>query len=280
MTWVYLDDGFYDGDKIALAGGDAGWLYVCALSYCRRKKNGGIFPKAIVGQFSDRKNPAGLAGKLVDVELWEDIGDCYSIHDYEQWNKLAKEEQQARSDKAKRAALARWHGKHARGDARTMPDECSEDAQGDAPPDAQTMPSPSTPSGERLSSTHVGSDAQPCPNPTTTTDEILGQTWELLAERDRQAKYAETGKHPRNPTAWLASAANQRRSRHESDARRILDVEPDTTADQLAASLEPVEPALPHPKAFDEQDRCPECVNGWVENEAGEMVPCQCRAAS
>lgn len=280
MTWAYLDDGFPEGEKVVLAGGDAGWLYVCALCYCRRKKNHGIFPRNIVPQLSDRKNPAGLARRLVDVELWEELGDAfYSIHDYEQWNKLAEDEQRARSEKAKHAALSRWHGKDARADAQALPEDCPPDAQGNAPPDAQTMPSPVTPSGVRLSSTHVGSDAQPCSNPTT-TDEILAECWEILAERDRAAKVAETGKHPRNRTAWLASAASQRRSRHEADARRVLKAEPFATAAELADSLDNVTGGAPKPKAFDAQERCPDCVNGWVENEAGETVPCPtCRAA-
>jgi rubrerythrin len=285
VTWVYLDDGFYDSDKVQLAGGDAGWLYVCALCYCRRKKNGGIFPRNTVPQLSDRKNPAGLARKLVEVGLWEEMGEAYyAIHDYDEWNKLAEDERRVRSEKAKRAALARWHG-DAPPDAHGMPDGCPPDAQEHAPPDARTdaqpMPSPNTPSGVRQSSTHVGSDAQASPKLTTTTDETLEQTWEILAERDRQAKVAETGVHPRNRTAWLASAAKQRRSRHEADARRILEAEPTTTAEQLAESLEPVEVGVPRPKAFDAQERCPECVNGWLENDDGTTVRCpSCRAAS
>lgn len=282
MTWVYLDDGFPDGEKIQLAGGDAGWLYVCALCYCRRKKNHGIFPRSVVPQLSDRKNPAGLARRLVEVELWEELGEAfYSIHDYEEWNKLAEEAQRARSEKAKRAALTRWHGKDARALAQALPEDCSDDARGNAPPDAQTMPSPVTPSGVRLSSTDVGSDAQPCPNPTT-TDDVLAECWEILAERDRQAKVAETGKHPRNRTAWLASAASQRQSRHEAEARRILKNEPASTAEQLANSLDNVTSGPPRPKAFDTQEPCAnqDCVNGWVDAEDGARPCPTCRAAS
>lgn len=133
MAWVYLDDKFPEHEKILEAGGDAGWLFVCALAYCRRNKTAGVVPKKVVPRLSDRRKPLDLAGKLVDVHLFEDRGDHFRIHDYDEWNRSAEEEERKRSERAARAARARWdaaksNGTHApsnaRASAEAMPDPC------------------------------------------------------------------------------------------------------------------------------------------------------------
>jgi hypothetical protein len=100
-----LDDGFFDHPKVARAGGDAAWLFVCGLGYCRRYGTDGVIPKAQIGRLSDRPRPAHLAERLVLVGLWEDVGDDdYRVHDYADWNRPQK----SRSEAGRKAAEARW----------------------------------------------------------------------------------------------------------------------------------------------------------------------------
>jgi hypothetical protein len=82
MAWVKLDDGFPDHPKLVEAGGDAGWLYVCALAWCNRNLTDGAIPKGILGRLSDRKNPQRLAERLVAAGLWDETDDGWQIHDY------------------------------------------------------------------------------------------------------------------------------------------------------------------------------------------------------
>lgn len=108
MPWVYLDDGFPDHPKVALAGGDAAWLFVCSLCWSRRHLSGGRIPKELVKRLSDRKRPDVLAQRLVEVRLWIDDGDAYLIHEYEEWNASEDQARQKRREKASRAASAKW----------------------------------------------------------------------------------------------------------------------------------------------------------------------------
>lgn len=79
--------------KVVEAGGDAGWLNVCAIAYCSRTFTDGMIPISLVPRLSDRENPKQLASTLLDVGLWHKSGhDCercaqpddrhYVIHDY------------------------------------------------------------------------------------------------------------------------------------------------------------------------------------------------------
>lgn len=92
-TYVRIHDGMVDHPKIVEVGGDAGWLNLCAISYCSRNLTDGVFPAAMVPRLSDRTRPAQLAKLLLDKGLWHtDQHDCdrcpqpgpgqYIVHDY------------------------------------------------------------------------------------------------------------------------------------------------------------------------------------------------------
>lgn len=92
-TYLKLHDGLPEHRKIVAAGGDAGWLHVCALAYASRNLSDGHIPIGLVPRLSDRKNPAKLVIKLIEVGLWHAAGhgcercpqpgpDQYLIHDY------------------------------------------------------------------------------------------------------------------------------------------------------------------------------------------------------
>jgi hypothetical protein len=86
-------NGFPEHRKIEAAGGDAGWLWVCAMGYCSRNFTDGMIPIGMVPRLSDREDPKQLAKRLLEVGLWHaaghNCGKCvqpdarhYIVHDY------------------------------------------------------------------------------------------------------------------------------------------------------------------------------------------------------
>lgn len=143
MSWVYLDDAFPDHPKVVAAGGDAAWLFVCALAYVKRYETEGFIPAAQVPRLTDRKSPNKLAARLVEVALWDTHPDGFMVHDYHDWNRPGHD----RKEKARKAARARW-------DRPPPPDDPPEDAPSNASSNAHA------------SETHMPPDAQyPVPRP-------------------------------------------------------------------------------------------------------------------
>jgi hypothetical protein len=116
MTWVKLDDGFADHPKLVTAGPMASWLHVCALCYCGRHLTDGIIPKPMVPRLSSVPKPQREADRLVEAGVWEDVGDCYVIHDYHDFQPTREEvlaDREAKRAAGKKGAEARW-GKKAK----------------------------------------------------------------------------------------------------------------------------------------------------------------------
>lgn len=109
MTWIYLDDSFAEHPKFEAAGGDASWLWVCALGYVQRNLTGGLVPRARISKLTDRRKPLQLAERLVEARLFDRDGDDFRIHNYEKWNRSAIEKAEKRKERARVAANARWH---------------------------------------------------------------------------------------------------------------------------------------------------------------------------
>lgn len=107
MPWVHLDDQFPDHPKVVSAGGDAAWLFVCGLAYCKRFNTGGAIPRGQVGKLTDRRSPLKLADTLVRVLLWEPAENGFQVHDYSEWNRSSE----SRSEAGRKGAHARWHDK-------------------------------------------------------------------------------------------------------------------------------------------------------------------------
>lgn len=91
MTWIKLEDSFVDHPKVADAGHHAGWLYVCGLCYCSRHLTDGRIPKSVVPRLTDLPKPVLAARRLVEVGLWLDYGECYQVHDYDDYQRSAKQ---------------------------------------------------------------------------------------------------------------------------------------------------------------------------------------------
>lgn len=129
---VYLDDLWDEHPKVQLLPDErAGLMYIRGLLYCQRNaKTRGRIPKSAVVEMTRHRRPKALADMLASDHgagvLWHDEGAFYRVHDWEIHNQRALErsdeldaQQQARRDRASKAAAARWgtrqdaSGKHA-----------------------------------------------------------------------------------------------------------------------------------------------------------------------
>lgn len=128
MSWFRLDDAMPWHPKIALAGGDAAWLWVCAGCYSAKHDLNGRVPKSIVGQLTDRKNPKRLGLRLVAAGLFEDAGDYFVIHDYLDFNPNADEVAERRRARSEAGKLG---GKRS-GESRRSTAEANGEANGEA----------------------------------------------------------------------------------------------------------------------------------------------------
>jgi hypothetical protein len=82
VTWVKLDDGFYDNPKVEAAGLAAAGLYAKSLAYCGRHLTDGYVPWTFVKAHGTK----GAAAKLVAVGLWTENGSGWVIDDYTEFN--------------------------------------------------------------------------------------------------------------------------------------------------------------------------------------------------
>jgi len=280
VAWVYLDDQFPDHPKVALAGGDAGWLFICALAYVKRYDTEGVIPKAQVPRLSDRKAPTKLARRLVEVGLWEEDGDTYRIHDYHEWNRPGENRKAA----ARKAAQARWRNSqgNAKRNAKRNASASETHSESDSDPPAERTADASETHSDRIRDAHAstcplplpltedltssnglttrpdtpddddpatappnGHNPQPHqPNHAPDQDQRVGAALAVLADRDLAARQTTPHLQPvADPVSWRNGAYDRRHERHHADLERLANEHPHATPHQLADLLEPPTPA-------------------------------------
>jgi len=164
MTWVRIDDGFYQHPKVAAAGPLAMAMQVAALCYCNRHLTDGFVPRAVVPTLL---NLEGIATGLRDHEhfvtgdtatwqdvvrdlirpgMWEETDGGYRIHDYLDWN-LSKAEvlklREARSEAGRKGGQASARAS-AQADAKQTPQQgLKQNRSKLQPPSPSPSPSPS-----------------------------------------------------------------------------------------------------------------------------------------
>jgi len=138
VSWLHLDDQFADHPKIAQAGGDAAWLFVCVLLYCKRFDTEGFVPAAQVPRLTDRKQPTRLVTKLIAVELLHETDGGYLVHDWSDWNRSS----QSRSEAGRKAAAARWDKRNANRNANASDSHDDRIQKGDASGCTIPIPNP------------------------------------------------------------------------------------------------------------------------------------------
>lgn len=144
MSWLHLDDQFADHPKIAQAGGDAAWLFVCVLLYCKRYETEGFVPTEQLARLTDRRQPKRLVAKLVTVNLLHQTDGGYLVHDWSDWNRSS----QSRSEAGRKAAAARWSKTNANRNANASESHTDRIQKHDAKPCPIPNPNPVTTSVE------------------------------------------------------------------------------------------------------------------------------------
>ncbi len=111
LPWVRLDTAMPDHPKIIdlidchKEGRAAAFVWVCSIAYSGKHGTDGFIPKGALARCNGRPPHARL---LCDVGLWKDEGVGWTIPGWAEYQE-SNAETQARSDKARRAAFARWH---------------------------------------------------------------------------------------------------------------------------------------------------------------------------
>lgn len=109
LNWVRLDANLHSNHKILTLLGERGGdhalcVYVFSLGYAGSHGQAGFIPQTAIGLFHGKPRDAAL---LVSVGLWDEIPGGWDIHDWLEYQPTP-EENMARSDKARKAAAARW----------------------------------------------------------------------------------------------------------------------------------------------------------------------------
>lgn len=97
MSWVKLDDGFYDHPKVIEASIAAIGLHALALSYCGKHLTDGKVSKRAVVTLARGAEGEALAAELVEIGLWKSTPNGYEIHDFLHYNRSADDVKQERS---------------------------------------------------------------------------------------------------------------------------------------------------------------------------------------
>jgi hypothetical protein len=115
MSWLAVDDGFAEHEKIIDLSDRSFRLHMAALCYCARNLTDGILrERQVAAVCAITKATRRHLLELVSAGLWEDLGDSFAINDYLDYNPTAaavKERKRKRSEAGKRGADRRWHGK-------------------------------------------------------------------------------------------------------------------------------------------------------------------------
>jgi hypothetical protein len=110
LPWIRLDTTLGDHPKmLALVDGKhhrAALAYIFGLTYCGRHELDGFIPANALPFLHATKADAKA---LVDVGLWEGTTGGYQINGWSDFQ-VSNEESKQRREKAKKAAMKRWHG--------------------------------------------------------------------------------------------------------------------------------------------------------------------------
>lgn len=171
MTWVKLDDGFYDNPKVKRAGLQAIGLYAMALSYCGRHLTDGF----VDAEFVKAHGNKNAVERLVTVGLWEETGEGWRIRDYLQFNFSREQIETKRARDLERKK-----------------------ARSEKNPDGIRDDSEKNPTRLRAeSSTRAGARARaPVPSPSTTTPSSAGDGTDRSEETGAAAPATPNGAAP------------------------------------------------------------------------------------
>jgi hypothetical protein len=82
LTWVRLDDGFDEHEKVEGLSDAAFRLYIRALCWSSRQETDGKVPRRI----AEKRGSKRATRELVEASLWDETGDDYMIRNYLEYN--------------------------------------------------------------------------------------------------------------------------------------------------------------------------------------------------
>lgn len=109
LSWIRVDSALASNHKVLALlserGGDhALCVYIFALGHSARQGLDGFIPEIALGLIHGRKRDSDL---LVQVGMWRSLPGGFEVPDWMEYQPSG-EESRRRSDKAKKAAEARW----------------------------------------------------------------------------------------------------------------------------------------------------------------------------
>lgn len=114
VVWIRMDVAMPDSPKVVLicteqgsAGRAAAFVWVCSIAYSAKHATDGFIPRSALPRCNGRPADAKL---LVAYEFWQDHGPPgWTINDFDEYQRSYMETL-ARIERARKAAMTRWHG--------------------------------------------------------------------------------------------------------------------------------------------------------------------------
>jgi hypothetical protein len=116
MGWLRLDDGFFLHPKAIAAGRDGRDVYLAALGYANQQQTDGLIPAQslpLIGGLAGVVDYDAAASKLVEVGLWHNHVEGWTVHDFLEHQQSKEEREEWRRRDRERKAYARQSKKGA-----------------------------------------------------------------------------------------------------------------------------------------------------------------------
>lgn len=119
MTWVRIDDGFYQHPKMVRVGPVGMALQIAALCYCNRNLTDGFIPEEVVPLLI--AGGAKILPKMVELDLWERVKGGYQVHNYLEYQRSKEQVAEAKAMKQAAGQAGGRASAKARGQAKSNP---------------------------------------------------------------------------------------------------------------------------------------------------------------
>lgn len=193
MPWFKIDDGFWSHPKVIELSDPAVALWVRAGSYCAGHLTDGLVRRSTLRMLGADRD---AAIELVLAGLWDETGDGWSFHDWDEYQPTREQvlaEREAKQDASALANHTRWHENRnlkVKGCALCYPNSDPNGIPGGIPlrnPDGIPRPVPSRP--DDSSKTYVGQSSSNRARETTDS----GFTSEMSKRMASQAGIKDPG---------------------------------------------------------------------------------------
>lgn len=231
MTWVKIDDKFFDNltnRGLGAAGRD---LFVASLCFCAKTDTDGEIPKTEIPLLlAQAQAKPGIVKKLVAAGRWTDDGDHYTVVNYLRYNPSAEQvrtEREAAAERQRRWRLSRRD---------KTPLHNGERNGVSSPSPSRPVPSRSTESSSNNRGLPTGEGGPDGPDDDRTT--LKRQVIELLAERRAEREHPG-GDGITRPGRYRQTLIDDHWQRYEPALDQVIDQHPEWTVETFAAELDP-----------------------------------------